>query len=175
VNGDRAFVRAIDDGVLVGVIDGLGHGPEAARAAALAVEALSAHPADGVVSLLEATHGALRGSRGCAATLVLARAGSVSIAGVGNVATHVFADTKIVHRPTPGIIGYSLPRGIRPLVVTALSPVRIVITSDGVSRRFELRDLDGLSAERACELLVERHSTVNDDATALVLDLFPAG
>jgi negative regulator of sigma-B (phosphoserine phosphatase) len=171
-NGDRALVRALDDGLLLAVIDGLGHGPDAERAALLAVATLTAHPADGVISLLEATHRSLRGSRGCAATIVLARGRSLSIVGVGNVATRVFGGKPITHRPSPGIVGHSLGRNVRPLELSIDAPLRVVMTSDGVSQRYDESSLDGLGPEAACERLLAQHSVAHDDATALVADLF---
>ena len=47
---------AYEGGALVAAIDGLGHGGEAADAAAAAAEVLSAHPDDDPAHLIEACH-----------------------------------------------------------------------------------------------------------------------
>src|SRR5437868_5964588 len=44
VSGDQFLVKASNRGVLVGVIDGLGHGSEATRAAAAAVTIIDRYP-----------------------------------------------------------------------------------------------------------------------------------
>src|SRR5581483_8982625 len=71
----------------IAVIDGVGHGPEAAAAAALAVDALAAHPALGPEESLRLCHGALVGSRGAAISIAHLDpvAGQLSFAGIGNV------------------------------------------------------------------------------------------
>jgi phosphoserine phosphatase RsbX len=64
VSGDRHAVAPFPAGALVGVIDGLGHGEEAAVAAAIAVATLTAHAHEPVISLLKRCHEQLKGTRG---------------------------------------------------------------------------------------------------------------
>ena len=54
----------IPDGALVAVVDGLGHGSEAADVAKTAVRSLERHASQPVISLLRQCHGALSGTRG---------------------------------------------------------------------------------------------------------------
>jgi anti-sigma regulatory factor (Ser/Thr protein kinase) len=79
------------DGSVFLVADGLGHGPEAARASALAVETMRRHPTYTAVRLLDAVHGRLRATRGAAAAAVRHEAGAdtLAYAGVGNIAACV--------------------------------------------------------------------------------------
>ena len=55
-SGDRAVLVGYEGGALVAAIDGLGHGGEAADAAAAAAAVLGAHRDEDPVKLIEACH-----------------------------------------------------------------------------------------------------------------------
>src|SRR5580693_620574 len=84
-SGDVLFVDSFPGGTLVALIDGLGHGPEAAGAASAAVAALALSSSDSVGVLLERCHRALSRTRGAAMSLLSLREGVLSWVGVGNV------------------------------------------------------------------------------------------
>src|SRR6266700_7377551 len=86
-SGDRHVVATFPDGALVAVIDGLGHGTEAARAAKAAVYLIEACPHESVVDLIQHCHEALRRTRGAVMSLASfdARTSSITWAGVGSV------------------------------------------------------------------------------------------
>ncbi len=63
-SGDLHLVREVGGGVLVAVVDGLGHGEEAALAARLAVTTLDRFAGEPVGSLVQRCHEALLGTRG---------------------------------------------------------------------------------------------------------------
>src|ERR1043166_5109907 len=71
-SGDAHLVKAVATGVLVAVVDGLGHGAEAATAARTAVHTLAEHAAESVLALLQRCHVALKGSRGVVMSLAFA-------------------------------------------------------------------------------------------------------
>src|SRR2546429_1989949 len=71
-SGDLHLVKPVGSTVLVAVVDGLGHGAEAATAAQAAVAALERHATESPVPLLQRCHRALQGTRGAV----------VSVAGV---------------------------------------------------------------------------------------------
>jgi hypothetical protein len=52
VSGDRYLLRPYPDGLLVAVVDGLGHGEMAAAAADIAVATLETHSREPVIPLL---------------------------------------------------------------------------------------------------------------------------
>src|SRR5438128_10313730 len=62
--GDRHLVKPVGTSVLVAVVDGLGHGAEAASAAQAAVAALERHGSESLVGLGERCQRALKGTRG---------------------------------------------------------------------------------------------------------------
>lgn len=170
-NGDAVFAATLHDGAAVlAVIDGLGHGPNAARAAAAAVEALaSATSRHDAVAIVEALHGSLRGTRGAAATVCTLRAGHLVACGVGNVALRT-RGTQVPFVLSPGILGGQV-RAFRRVEARLASGDRLLLHSDGISARFSLEDVARLGAEEACTAIFERHWRANDDGTVLVVDV----
>jgi negative regulator of sigma-B (phosphoserine phosphatase) len=70
VSGDRHVAVPASPRFLAAVIDGLGHGPDAAHAAALAADVFEANPGDRPEELVRRCHEALRSTRGAAITIV---------------------------------------------------------------------------------------------------------
>jgi phosphoserine phosphatase RsbX len=87
VSGDRYWAGVVSNGVVFGVIDGLGHGPAAAAAAGIAIATLDLHIGDPVTQLLHHCHEALRGSRGVTMSLAAFNTEDAMLTwiGVGNV------------------------------------------------------------------------------------------
>jgi len=86
-SGDHCLVKPFETSVLVAVVDGLGHGEEAAAAAKIAVDVLEANARDDVIALFKRSHEALRGSRGVVMSVALLNGleGTMTWMGVGNV------------------------------------------------------------------------------------------
>src|SRR5690349_17718969 len=63
-SGDLHIVKTFATGILVGAVDGLGHGPEAAVAARAAVSVLEEHAEEPLIPLVKRCHEALRRTRG---------------------------------------------------------------------------------------------------------------
>lgn len=86
-SGDLSLVVPFPGGVLVAVIDGLGHGPEAADSARCAANILREHPDDSPISLIQCCHEKLRPMRGAVMSLASfnASANMLTWVGVGNV------------------------------------------------------------------------------------------
>ncbi len=70
VSGDLHLVAEHARGFLLAVVDGVGHGPEATRAAEIAVGKMQARPHDSVHSLINRCHIALQQTRGVVLTVV---------------------------------------------------------------------------------------------------------
>ncbi len=66
VSGDAYFIKHTPEGVLLIVIDALGHGPEAHEAALLALEIIENNWAEPLLDLVMRCHQGLRHSRGAA-------------------------------------------------------------------------------------------------------------
>src|SRR5436190_12658463 len=81
------------DGPLAAVMDGLGHGPEAASAARQAAGILEASAGEPVIALVQRCHDGLRRTRGVVMSLAsfTVRDSAMAWIGVGNVETRVAA------------------------------------------------------------------------------------
>jgi negative regulator of sigma-B (phosphoserine phosphatase) len=170
-NGDRAIVRHAPGGLtLLGVIDALGHGTGAEEVALAAYELLSTAPLElGLGPLMEQVHGALRGSRGAAATLCLLSDGNVHACGVGNVEVRC-AETDLPFVFSPGILGSRVQR-FRVADARIVPGTRFIFFSDGIGPLGRIEDLRKLPPQEACRMIHQRHRRGDDDATVLIADL----
>jgi negative regulator of sigma-B (phosphoserine phosphatase) len=169
-NGDAALVRRADDGLLIVVLDALGHGEKAAAAAEIGLRYLAEAPlARGLRPVIDVLHEKLRGSRGAAAMLLLLRGTHLEGCGVGNVGLRSYR-AKVPAMLTPGVLGGSMNR--LHLFHSDLSPGdRIVLFSDGITARFDEEASRGAPALATCQTIMERHRRSHDDATVLVTDI----
>ena len=176
-SGDRHLVKPVGTSVLVAVVDGLGHGAEAATAAQAAVAALERHATESPVPLIERCHRALHGTRGAVMSVALLGRSdrSMTWVGVGNVEgllLHGDGATRsrsgresLVTRG--GIVGSELPR-LHPTVLPIAPGDLLIFATDGIREGFA----DGLSPEAAPQHLADqilaRHGKGTDDALVLV-------
>lgn len=179
VSGDGWAIDWDDDACRVAVIDGLGHGPHAARATDAAIAALSAHPTLPPAEALRRCHLDLHGTRGAAISIARIEplAGRLLYAGVGNVEARLWHDGE-QERPITfrGIVGVTLPT-IRTFELTLGADWTLLLHTDGVSARFGGSEiLDALEREplELAPLLLERWSRPLDDATVVVIRPRPA-
>jgi serine phosphatase RsbU (regulator of sigma subunit) len=173
VNGDAYAVHWSGDRCRIAVIDGLGHGIDAARASGRAIETLAAHPDLDPVESLRRCHAALAGTRGAAMSVArfdLARR-ELAYAGVGNVEGHLWQDGRQEHLIAyRGIVGSAM-RTVRPFTVALGAEWAFLLHSDGISARAdllaaglpEIRDPEALA-----RAILERYARQHDDALALV-------
>ena len=86
-SGDQYVVHPLPDGVLLAVVDGLGHGPDAAAAARDAIAIVQAHSHEPLIPLVKRCHEALRRTNGVVMTLAAfhCRDKVLTWLGVGNV------------------------------------------------------------------------------------------
>lgn len=173
-NGDRGVVVRRDELVLAMVVDGLGHGPKAARAASMAVDLLAATSERDPTIIMGALNEALRGTVGAAASIISldCMTGGISYCGVGNVAARVTGGVETRLVGIDGVLG-ALRRTLRLEQACLVAGGMAIMTSDGVSLGFNTGSLLGLTAEDAARLLVDKHGRQHDDATALVLRIAP--
>lgn len=174
-SGDLHIVQPTSGGALVAVVDGLGHGAEAAAAARAAVASLARHAPASAMTLVQASHKTLLGTRGVVMSLaVFDRAdASMTWVGVGNVEGVFFytdpgarrARTSLVTRG--GIVGGELPQ-LRAEVISITPGDLLIFATDGIKGGF----VDGLPTERSpqelADLILERYSKGTDDALVLV-------
>jgi hypothetical protein len=171
--GDAWSVE-IGDRIALMVVDGLGHGPDAAVAAAVATtkfRTLAKEPPDIALRTIDA---AMRGTRGAAlsAAFIDETARTVSFAGVGNVDGRVLTDERTEHLiPQNGIVGSAMPT-VRATAATWSADARLVLHSDGVSARWQLAAYPGLMNAHPsimAGVIYRDFGRDRDDATIVVL------
>ena len=168
--GDAFLVTARPGHTLVAVVDGLGHGEGAAKASRAVCDYLEAHEGVDLKALMEGCHRAVARTRGAALTLLsIDTAGTrMQHAAVGNVELTALSRAPIRALTVPGVVGGHL----RKVLVNdfPLSPGdRIVVVTDGISRRFRLEDYRGLDAQVMAERMVAEHAKGHDDATCVAV------
>ena len=176
-SGDRHVARVVGDKILIAVVDGLGHGREAVRAALGAVRTIEASTECAPETLVRDCHEALRTTRGVVmsmATIDTSR-GTLTWVGVGNVAGVLFsgaagfaftARTQLVQGA--GVVGHSLPP-LFPATMSVASGDTLVFATDGVTEDFEQVVWRGMAAQPLAERILSKHGTMTDDALVCVV------
>jgi serine phosphatase RsbU (regulator of sigma subunit) len=172
VSGDAWQVDWDGDVCRIAVVDGLGHGPQAAAAALAATADLAAHPGRDPATAVQGCHEALTGTRGAALLIVRVdlRDRQLTIAGVGNVEAQLWQNGRTQHLMSDrGIVGSVLPR-IRPVVVDLDATWLLLMYTDGIRNRFDLGTVRETASEgKGCaEAVLNAWSRATDDATVLV-------
>jgi hypothetical protein len=174
-SGDCHVVVPFPGGVLVALIDGLGHGPEAAAAANAAAAVLETHASDPVITLMQRCHTGLRKTRGAVMSVASfnSRDSSMSWMGVGNVDGILL---RLKGRPEQrdeaiavrgGVVGYQLP----PLHSKTL-PVSpgdtLIMATDGIRSGFAARLAIEHDPQEIAESILARFGKGSDDAHVVV-------
>lgn len=182
-SGDRYVVETFDGGAFIAVIDALGHGHDAASAAAVAAASLArdgAHlPVDATV---QRCHGELRSTRGV--TVGMAYFDwphrRMTWLGVGSVTGLLLrADDAGGRRLTSllvrgGVVGDRLPRLI-PAVMDIAPEDTVVIATDGVRSEFAWMLPSSPDPQSLAESIIRDYARKTDDALALVFRCAQAG
>ena len=171
--GDRHVMQAFPSGALVAVIDGLGHGEEAATAAEIAVTTLIGNAHESVITLLNRCHEQLRASRGVVMSIASFNAveGTLTWSGVGNVegmlrraGTNV-SDESLLLRG--GIVGIQLPP-LSASIIPVMPGDTLIFVTDGITPGFaeklNLRD----SPQELADCILTQHGKGTDDALVLI-------
>lgn len=175
-SGDLGVVHLLPEGALIGGIDGLGHGREAARAARRAASVIRGSPGDDLAGLVHRCHTALRGTRGAAISLAFVSAsdGQMTWLGVGNVEGRVLSGDPAASRPKGslalgrGVPGHELP-AVQAATITVQPGDVMLLATDGVHAGFaDSLELSG-SSQAIAERIVSDHWKRSDDALVIVV------
>lgn len=177
-SGDRAFVWGSETGVLIAVIDGIGHGQEAANAANSAIAILGRGLNRPIISVVQECHEALRSSRGVVLSIASVDIGNgmMTWLGVGNV-------QGVLVRAAPkqgyeremlllraGVVGAQLP-ALQAAVLPVTQGDTLFFATDGIRHGF----VESLSAQenpqRAANRILKKYGTGSDDALVLAVRL----
>ncbi|MFB2838688.1 ATP-binding protein [Floridanema evergladense] len=174
LNGDAFTIKRWEQSTLVAVIDGLGHGQYAHRAARTAQDYINRHYDQPIPELFRGVGRACRATRGV--VMAIARfdwgQSKLTFASVGNI------EARVINSPTPvrflirrGIIGNNAPS---PNVTE--HPWRnhyiLILHTDGLVTHWQwdsFSQFGHLSATRIAQELLRSLAKDNDDATVIVV------
>jgi len=178
VSGDAWAIRIEDGQASLIVADGLGHGPEAAAAAEVALSAFRASDlGEGRGSpsaILERAHPLMRDTRGAAvsiSTLDL-QANTVVVAGAGNVSGRIISglsDRSLLSQH--GTLGLMI-RTLHDATYAWPEHALLVMHSDGLQSRWKLDSVGGLlrcDPAVVAGWLIRDHTRGSDDVTVVVV------
>ncbi|HTH73620.1 MAG TPA: SpoIIE family protein phosphatase [Trinickia sp.] len=174
-SGDAHAVIERGDGALLALLDGLGHGFEAAVAVREAIAVIEGQASTSVVEIVRRCHDALHKTRGAVMSVAWFDAldASMTWTGVGNVDSVLIrgASAGSAHNEaisTPGgVVGYRLPtlRATR----YAVSPGDLlVMATDGIRSTFSAGIVTQFSPQEIAESILVRYAKGTDDAHVLV-------
>jgi phosphoserine phosphatase RsbX len=174
-SGDRYLVTPLHQGVLVAVVDGLGHGEAAAVAADLAIRTLDRHDEASLIPRVKECHERLRGTRGAVMSLAAfsTRDSTMTWLGVGNV------EGRLLRSPgkrrgdceslllRAGVVGAQLPP-LRAAVIPVASGDIVILATDGIASGFARAVVVTDQTQRIADRILAEHSKATDDALVLV-------
>lgn len=174
VCGDTWRVAGRGHDLAVMVADGLGHGPNAEEASALAARVFDRDPFVDDAPFYETAHAHLSRSRGAAVARAIVRAsGEVQYAGVGNIAgTLIGPDTSRGLASQNGTVGAEKHRSILSQRHPWPSRGLLLMHSDGISTRWSLDAYPGLLLRHpatVAAVIARDFSRGRDDATTVVV------
>jgi hypothetical protein len=180
VSGDAAVVAQAGDAVLVAAVDALGHGPEAAAAAAAAESALAAFAGEELEVALGRCHAELRGTRGAAVSAARIAPPVLTWVGVGSVEGRLVRGGGPPPRPTEtlllhaGLVGEQLP-GLRLGTLRTGHGDLLLFATDGIGAGFaDLLDASG-SPQQVADRVLAAHRREADDALVLAVRVLDGG
>lgn len=174
-SGDRYLVKNMPEGALLAVVDGIGHGEDAAHSAELAVRAIENSDARSPISLLRRCQQHLQGTRGAVLSMALFSSADDTMTwlGVGNVAG-VFLSREAygVARQESLLLRAGMVGAQLPYVSASVLPVSfgdtLIFATDGIRGEFADKLNINASTQEIARHIIESHWRKIDDALVLV-------
>jgi len=174
-SGDLFVVKQLGSRILVAVIDGLGHGAEAARASQLAASILRSYDSSSLISLIRSCHKKLQGTRGAVLSVAEfnGEENTMTWLGVGNVEgvllhtdNHLASGQELLLL-RKGVLGDHPPR-LGASILSVIAGDTLILATDGIRSGFaddlKLKD----HPQEIADQIMRRHWRGNDDALVLV-------
>jgi serine phosphatase RsbU (regulator of sigma subunit) len=145
-SGDLFIVKELAEKVIIGVVDGMGHGPEAAAAAKSAIETVDSNAELSVIKLINLCHENLKSTRGVVMALASINYSEDTLAwlSIGNVEGMLLrSDPKA--KPAyesificPGVLGYRLSQ-LNVSIIQISKGDLLIFSTDGIKSDYILR------------------------------------
>ena len=174
-SGDKHLIRSFREGILIAVVDGLGHGLEAAEAAKTVVTILKNHAGDSVLSLVNHCQAKLAGTRGVAVSIASFNItdSTMTWLGIGNVegvlvrSQNETAPAKEFLLLARGFIGGHIS-DLRAFVVPVEVGDTLAFATDGVARDFHEEVNIVQSPQKIADRVLSEYGKDSDDALVVV-------
>jgi anti-sigma regulatory factor (Ser/Thr protein kinase) len=167
-SGDAWGVIEDAGGLTVAVVDGLGHGPDAAKAAATSLHTITEAGPAGPVALLDQLNRELAGGRGAVAGIARLAGGQLSYGGIGNIGARLAGHGLV---SSMGALG--LGQRLRPqATVTPWRPHSLFAAhSDGIRSSWDLSRYPGVTRHDPAVMaaLIWRDAATRSDDSAVVI------
>jgi hypothetical protein len=179
VCGDQYLIKETADFTLLMVVDGLGHGSEAADAAQQAIETVDANAAEPIETIFTLCNQALLQTRGAAMTIVkLDLNYKMTYKAIGNVMGvlwHIDERSRLQSKSfflEGGIVGYQLPSSLHENEFTCNAGDTIILATDGLKNQFETYPPRFETPDKIATGIFSTYRNKKDDGLVLVAQLF---
>lgn len=174
-SGDCYIVKSFKGGAILAVVDGLGHGKQAAEAAKLTAAIVHEYTDGSIISIFGRCHERLKETRGVVMSLALFNAAhnTMTWAGVGNVEALLLqvgmgsGARKKSLIPGRGVIGDRLP-ALTPSTKTMFKGDTVIFATDGIRTGFDETLNLRFTPQEIADSILASNRRENDDALVLV-------
>ena len=176
VSGDSYMIKPFQNGVLIAVMDGLGHGYEAAAASKIAIATLDTYSSGGIIAMVTRCHEVLRGTRGVVMSIAFLNLPDKTLTwlGVGNIegillredAKSVILRERLLLRG--GALGYQLPP-LKESVIPVMTGDTLIFVTDGIRSSFEMGLKLNDKLQQIADNIRAQSAKGTDDALVLVV------
>lgn len=173
VNGDGYYIKSFSNREIITVIDGLGHGVEAFKAANSAIKTIDENTHKSAEEIMKTTNLALKNTRGAVMALFIIDkfAKEFEIISIGNVDCR-----HISQKSTDRLFSYNGYVGAyKGIYKTKMHSYKqgdmLVLCTDGISSKWEIENYADEITNNAtvlCNTIFKEFSRENDDATILI-------
>ncbi|VVB90168.1 Stage II sporulation protein E (SpoIIE) [uncultured archaeon] len=176
VSGDSYIIKPFQKGILMAVVDGLGHGYEAAQASKIATATLDTYAHESIIPLVRRCHEALKGTRGVVMSIASFNLldKTMTWLGVGNIegillrrdVNAVSSRKSLLLRG--GFLGYQLPP-LKESVIPVLAGDTLIFVTDGIRSGFEKVINLSNKPQQIADSIMAQFNRGTDDALVLVV------
>jgi len=174
-SGDHCWVKVCASQALVAVVDGVGHGKEAALAARQAIDTLKHVEGESPIALFQRCHERLRSTRGVVMSLASfdGSDNTMTWLGVGNVEGVLLHRQFHVHPgmetllPRPGVLGDHLPRLSASVLQVAAGDL-LIFATDGIRPGFADNANLNDPPQQIADRIMAQYGRGTDDALVVV-------
>ena len=176
VSGDSHMIKSLKNGILIAVVDGLGHGYEAAAAAKIAIKTLDASADGQIITMVRRCHEALKGTRGVVMSIAFLDLfyKKITWLGVGNIegmllrqdTNSVISHERLLLRG--GALGYQLP-SLKESVIPVIPGDTLIFVTDGIRSSFETCINLSEKPQQIADNIMAQFAKRTDDALVLVV------